>query len=198
LTEGCSVLVEQAFVAFDSAEAATNAIAKMQGFPFYGKNLVSLQPYTPQSWRRRMPTAYCWQRIAFARQISDLTAQSQGLPVEKRPPHAKKGLVAVKQEKKEGAPAASTRGYPAGSYPGFAVRLPIGKLLPIELKAMVLDFFACLSIHSDGAAGPDLSGRATALRRLSRTTSCSPRGSPTTPPSRSSGPSSSSTTASRR
>ncbi len=81
----------QAFVVFDSTEAAQAALDKAKGFNFYGAPL----------------------RVAFAHAPSDATLKKQGKAPPKRPAHSnKKGLVAVKLEKvkkaltKKPAPAA--------------------------------------------------------------------------------------------
>jgi hypothetical protein len=68
----------QAFVLFDSTEAAQAALEKAKGFKFYGAPL----------------------RVAFAHAPSDVTLKKQGKEPPKRPAHPKRGMVAVKLEQK--------------------------------------------------------------------------------------------------
>lgn len=95
----------QAFIIYDTLEAAQTALAKAQNFSFYGKPL----------------------QVAFARTPSDISLRKVGQEPEKRPAHPKKGMVAVKLEKaSKPAPAA----VPV-AHPFVPQHIPYGMVPPV-------------------------------------------------------------------
>ncbi|XP_010523955.1 PREDICTED: U1 small nuclear ribonucleoprotein A-like [Tarenaya hassleriana] len=107
----------QAWVVFDKVESASNAIAKMNGFPFYDKPM----------------------RIQFAKTKSDIIAKGDGtfVPREKRKRHEEKGGKKRKDQNLVPSQMIAAAGYPGvyGAVPPLSRVAYPGSIRPVVPEA---------------------------------------------------------------